>query len=76
MKYLLQILTINLLLLVGCKNDTDYIVEKEDSKIYTSFEKKYGPYSREGWKNLKIEDDEDDDEDNVNTNSNSNTNTV
>ncbi|MDB2321930.1 VCBS repeat-containing protein [Flavobacteriaceae bacterium] len=39
MKYLFQILTINLLLLVGCKNDTDYIVEKDDSKIYTSFEK-------------------------------------
>ena len=26
-------------MLVGCKNDTDYSVDKNDSKIYTSFEK-------------------------------------
>ena len=39
MRYLFHILTINLLLLVGCKNDTDYSVDKNDSKIYTSFEK-------------------------------------
>ena len=39
MKYLFQILLISLITLIGCKNDTDYIVEKDDSKIYSSFEK-------------------------------------
>ena len=39
MKYLFQILIINLLLLSGCKSDTDYVVDKDDSKIYSSFEK-------------------------------------
>ena len=33
-------------------------------ELYAVFEKKYGPYPREGWKNLKIDDDENEDDDN------------
>ena len=45
MKYLFQILLISLITLIGCKNDTDYIVEKDDSKIYSVFEKIESSYS-------------------------------
>ncbi|MDG1681835.1 MAG: VCBS repeat-containing protein [Flavobacteriaceae bacterium] len=39
MKYLFQILIISIIALFGCKNETDYLLEKDDSKIYSSFEK-------------------------------------
>ena len=45
MKYLFQILLINLITLIGCKNDTDYLAEIDDSKIYSSFEKIESSYS-------------------------------
>ena len=45
MIYLFQILLISLTTIGGCKNDTDYIAEKDDSKIYSSFEKIESSYS-------------------------------
>ena len=45
MIYLFQILLISLTTIGGCKNDTDYIAEKDDSKIYSTFEKIESSYS-------------------------------
>ena len=39
MKYLFQLLIISIIALFGCKNETGYQLEKDDSKIYSSFEK-------------------------------------
>jgi hypothetical protein len=38
MKYLFLILLVSLITLVGCKNDTDYVVDSDDSKIFSAFE--------------------------------------
>ena len=45
MKYLFQILLINFITIIGCKNDADYLVEKDESKIYSTFEKINSNYS-------------------------------
>ena len=45
MKNLFQILLISLITQVGCKNDTEYLIEKEDSKTFSTFEKIESSYS-------------------------------